>query len=414
LQWIHTVNIRDITLRKEAERQILHARDEAIKASKMKSAFVSNMSHEIRTPLNGILGFAEILGFSPLKEEEKQYVQIIKSSGKHLLQLINMVLDFSKIEAGHVNLTEETFRLQEALQEVHEFLYLKCQEKSLRLELLLDPALPLKIISDPIRLKQVLLNLAQNAVKFTEQGEVQIGAKLLEPLRPERSALIHFFVRDTGIGIAPENLERIFQSFTQVDSDLSRQYEGSGLGLAIADRIIGMMGGKIQVESLPGRGSLFSFDLEIKIPQSLEEDRPFQTRMLSDQEKSESLILMAEDNEINQVALKTMLIHAGFRPILVDNGPAAISAAAEQDFDIILMDIHMPGMDGLRATERIRSQAQSKGKRQPVIIAVTADAFEEDRIRCLEAGMDDYMAKPVTFDGLKEKVQYWILKTNKE
>ena len=382
----------EINERKAIEVALEAAREVAIRESRAKSAFLANMSHEIRTPMNGVIGMTNILKDTPLTDEQKEYVDIIELSGNNLLNIINDILDFSKIEAGQVELEHILFDLPQQISEVVKMLHVRAESKGLQLLSVISPEVPHQAKGDPMRFKQIIINLVNNAIKFTSSGSVTISLDLQS--QDADKIVIKCSVTDTGIGITEKAMERLFMEFSQSDASISRKYGGSGLGLKISKDLSHMMGGEIGVTSTEGAGSCFWFTIE------LEKLRPEEQQLMKSENRKSELkkisILLVEDDFINQKVAITSLERDGYHNIdIAGNGKLAVVKAANKSFDIILMDIRMPVMDGIEATERIReAEQQNPGRKPSIIVAFTAYAVEGDRERFLEAGMDDYIAKP--------------------
>jgi signal transduction histidine kinase/ActR/RegA family two-component response regulator len=387
----------DITERRHSEQALAAARDAAEAAGRARSEFLAVVTHEIRTPMNGIIGIAGLLLDMPMGETERQYVRIMRDSGNHLLQLINDILDFSKLDAGRLELEEISFDVRTVLTSAVELLSSEANAKGLELSLHVAEDVPQRAGGDPGRLRQILLNLIGNGVKFTEKGHVWIEVSTL-PGGPGTTRL-SVSVADTGIGIPRAAQAQLFTEFNQVDTSISRRFGGSGLGLAICRRLITRMGGSISVESVPGVGSTFSFDVALQSRRASDGargPRPAPTLAAGIGYR----ILVAEDNSTNRLVVTKILERMGHRVDSVCNGLEAIEAVRTIPYDLVLMDVMMPEMDGLAATRGIRALAAPNG--EIAIIGLTASALREEETACMQAGMDLFATKPITAERLAE------------
>jgi PAS domain S-box-containing protein len=399
--------VRDVTERRRVERDLIEAREAAIEASRLKSEFLANMSHEIRTPMNAVIGLTSLVLDTELSTEQSEYLQTVKSSASSLLTIIDDILDFSKIEAGKLELENTSFSMSSCVDVPFRTLAYRAQERKLDMTLDLPGDLPDAVIGDPGRLRQVLTNLLSNAIKFTERGGIILRVR--HTRSGESAAEFHFSVTDTGIGIPREQLERIFDAFAQADGSATRRYGGTGLGLAICKRLTVAMGGRIWVESSPGEGSTFHVTVPLELDRNASGRLP--DRDVVDHEREAGTeralrILIAEDSPVNRTLIELLLHKRGHDVVSVSNGSEAVSAARDESFDLIFMDVQMPVLDGFEATARIRQHELESGKRVP-IVALTAHAMKGDRQRCLAEDMDDYLPKPIRTEDLWAVINRW-------
>lgn len=398
---------RDITAQKNLEIELRKAKNAAESAVKSKSDFLATMSHEIRTPMNGVIGMTSLLAETELSEDQKDFVETIQSSGDTLLRIINDILDYSKIESGKLSFEETVFSLEKVISESLSLFTFEAGKKDLFLNTDISEEVPAFIRTDRGRLRQILLNLLSNAVKFTERGSVSLKVELES--KTTKHAILCFIIKDTGIGIAQNKLGGLFQEFTQADSSHSRRFGGTGLGLAIVKRLVKLLHGKVSVKSEVGLGSEFSFTTRVKLASKKNLAELVLTQGEIPNDKADQLIsnefplkiLLAEDNSINRRLTNIFLERLGFIPDVALDGLEVITMVREKSYDLILLDISMPKMDGYEATDIIRSM---DFKQAPYIIGFSANAFQEDIDRAMSHGMDDYLTKPIRFEMLRDKL----------
>jgi len=410
-----TINfMTDTTARRQWEEQLLVAKAASEAANKAKSDFLANVSHEIRTPMGGIVGMAKLLEMTPLPEEQQLYVEAIKSCGNSLLLMVNDLLDLSKIEAGKMEIETVNFNLDDEIAALINLLSFTAHEKNLELISHIDPDVSLCLIGDSKRLRQIITNLIGNSIKFTGKGSVSLHISI-DAEEGEQTTL-RFQVRDSGIGIAADKLEHIFEPFAQADISTTRFYGGTGLGLSITRQLVELMGGHLGVESVEGEGSNFWFTVDM-VKQAGEEsvasgapvaDDQAQKPLHKSQTDTNARLLLAEDDRFSKIIIQRLLLKSGYQVDVVNNGREAVAALEKQDYDLVLMDCGMPLLNGFEATALIRNQLSAARNHAIPVIALTAGDTQEDRDKCLEAGMDDFLTKPFVIEDMQAMLDKWL------
>ncbi|MBM3203506.1 response regulator, partial [Candidatus Woesearchaeota archaeon] len=399
----HYIGIKeDISVRKMAERAVIAAKEAAEQSAQAKASFLANMSHEIRTPMNAILGLSELGMEENALEKTRHYLSQINQAANNLLGIINDVLDFSKFEAGKIVMENSSFSVHQLIADLEQIMQLKAEAKNLELRFTISEGVPKRLVGDTLRLRQVLTNLVGNAIKFTDQGLVEV---IFDQRGISNNRVnFHIVVRDTGKGMSINELSRLFQPFVQGDPSTTRKYGGTGLGLAISQQLVNNMGGVIRCNSEQGKGSTFEFMISLGVDQSV----PMVSRETRPRDTPRSgKALLVEDNAVNQMLAKALLGKLGMSVVLAEDGRKAVDALRQtpEAFDIVLMDIQMPEMDGYEATQIIR---QELGLKKLPIVALTAHATREERDRCLAAGMDDHLPKPFSKQSLADTLGKWL------
>jgi signal transduction histidine kinase/ActR/RegA family two-component response regulator len=406
-EMVEALRLQDLSLQM-AEQKIIRERKKREASEKAKQIFLVNISHEIRTPMNGVLGFAKLLEESLVNEDQRESLQMIIKSADQLMAILNDILDFSRLESGDINFVNQPFVLKDTVRSIYRLMEPAAALKELKFSYLIPEEMPVVLSGDAVRLGQILLNLTSNAIKFTEQGEIRISLRLVENL--EENVIIEFRVKDTGIGIPADKHQKVFDFFEQVTNDTSRRYAGTGLGLSIVKRLVELQGGEVFLDSIVGTGSDFYFRLPFaKVTEQVSQNTQQLLTVLPDipVETGKGVrILVVEDNPINQLLVLKLLEKRGYETTIAENGKIAIDEYKKGDFDIILMDLQMPELDGYEATRIIRTMEGHKG--EIPIVAMTAHTIKGELEKCADIGMNDYISKPFDSTELYQKIEMLV------